>query len=82
MIVHEDGTMQALALIPNNGTWECTDPTKRVFTLHWAVGGWVDTVTLSPDGNKADAINNIGMQFKGSRIDSNADLSSPKEVPL
>jgi len=82
LIVYEDGTMEAIALIPNNGSWECSDPSKRKFTLRWAVGGWIDTVTLSPDGNKADAINNIGMSFKGSRIDSGADLSSPKEVPL
>ncbi len=82
LVVHEDGTMQAFALIPNNGTWECTDPLKKVFTLRWAVGGWIDTVTLSPDGDKADAINNIGIRFKGTRIDSDADLSSPKEINL
>ncbi|HTT08624.1 MAG TPA: hypothetical protein VMH34_07520 [Gammaproteobacteria bacterium] len=66
-IVNADGTLQNLSLIPNQGNWECTDPSQRKFTLHWVIGGWVDTITLSEDRNTVDAINNIGVRFQGFR---------------
>ena len=62
-----DGKMKNLALIPNQGTWECTDPSQRLFTLHWEIGGWVDNATLSSDNNTIDAVNNIGIRFQGWR---------------
>jgi hypothetical protein len=65
--VNADGSLQLKALIPNHGTWECTDPSQRKFTLRWVVGGWVDNATLTADGNKVDAINNIGWRFQGWR---------------
>jgi tetratricopeptide (TPR) repeat protein len=67
IIVNADGNLQAIALISNHGTWECTDPAQRKFTLRWVVGGWVDNVTLSADGNKVNAVNNIGLHFQGWR---------------
>ncbi len=78
LVVHENGTVQALALIPNQGKWECTDPVKREFVLRWDVGGWIDTLTMTPDGNRVDVINNIGMQFYGTRIGSEPDSSAPE----
>lgn len=75
LIVHENGTMQALALIPNQGKWECSNPEKREFILYWEVGGWVDTLTMSADGNRVDVINNIGIRFQGTRYDSEAAKS-------
>ncbi len=67
VVVSADGNLQAKALISNTGTWECTDPLQRKFTLHWVVGGWVDTVTLSEDGNHIKGINNIGFGFEAWR---------------
>jgi len=67
VIVSADSNLQAIALISNHGTWECTDPSQRKFTLRWVVGGWVDNVTLSADGNTVDGVNNIGFHFKGWR---------------
>ena len=77
-IISTDGKLQNLALIPNHGTWECTDPSQRQFILHWVVGGWVDTVTLSSDGNTIDAINNIGMRFQGWRKGTRKEEPSAK----
>ena len=72
-IISADGKLQNFALIPNHGTWECTDPSQRTFTLRWVVGGWVDTVTLSTDNNMVDAINNIGIRFQGWRKGTQKD---------
>lgn len=77
-VVNADGTVQGIALIPNSGTWECTDPAQRKFTLRWKLGGWVDTVTLSADGNTVDAVNNIGMGFQAHRKGSRKE---PPAVP-
>ena len=66
-IFNADGTMQNIFILPNHGSWECTDPSQRRFVLHWESGGWVDNVTLSTDSNTVDAINNIGVRFQGFR---------------
>ena len=41
-IVHDPG---------NDGTWECTDSKRGRVTLRWRVGGYVNRLALSPDGN-------------------------------
>lgn len=41
-IVHDPG---------NDGTWECTDRTRGRVTLRWRVGGYVNRLALSADGN-------------------------------
>jgi tetratricopeptide (TPR) repeat protein len=66
-IVRADGTLQNIFIIPNQGTWECTDPSQRKFTLRWEVGGWVDDMVLSADGDALDGRNNIGMPVSGRR---------------
>ena len=66
-ILGTDGSARNIALISNEGTWECTDPAQRKFTLRWRTGGWVDSATLSADGNTLDIINNIGVKFRGKR---------------
>jgi len=81
-IVSADGKLQAIALIPNQGTWECTDPSQRKFTLNWEVGGWVDTATLSIDGNTVDVINNIGIRFQGWRKGTRSEQPAPKNPLL
>jgi tetratricopeptide (TPR) repeat protein len=67
VIISADGNLQAKALISNHGKWECTDPLQRKFTLRWVVGGWVDTITLSPDGNFIEGVNNLGFGFQAWR---------------
>lgn len=66
-IVSTDGSVRNIAIISNHGTWECTDPSLRKFTLYWKTGGWVDSGTLSADGNTLDVVNNIGVKFRGTR---------------
>ena len=66
-IVTADGKVRGISLLPNEGTWECTDPAQRKFTLRWKKGGWVDSGTLSADGNTLDVINNSGIKFRGKR---------------
>jgi tetratricopeptide (TPR) repeat protein len=78
VIVNADGKLQAIALIPNQGTWECTDPSQRTFTSRWVVGGWVETVTLSTDGNTVDVVNNIGIRFQGWRKGTREEQATPK----
>jgi hypothetical protein len=41
-IVHDPG---------NDGTWECTDPKRVRVTLRWRLGGYVNRLALSTDGN-------------------------------
>jgi hypothetical protein len=46
--VNPDGTFTQQS--DNAGTWECTDPARRRFTLRWRDGGFVNSLALSPDG--------------------------------
>jgi tetratricopeptide (TPR) repeat protein len=80
-IVSADGQLQNIALIPNHGSWECTDPSQRKFTLRWVIGGWVDNITLSADGNKVDAFNNIGLRFQAWRKGTKK-AQPTREIPL
>jgi outer membrane protein assembly factor BamB len=34
----------------NDGTWQCTDGSRRRFTLRWRMGGYVNRLALSADG--------------------------------
>jgi tetratricopeptide (TPR) repeat protein len=81
MIATADGKVRFIALIPNHGRWECTDPLQRIFTLYWEVGGWVDTLTMSADGNTLDGINNVGFGFQGFRKGTKK-MDPSREVPL
>jgi len=79
-IVNANGTLQGVSIIPNHGTWECTDPSQRKFTLRWVVGGWVDNLILSNDSNIVDVTNNIGTKFQGHRKGS--QKPAPAANPL
>jgi hypothetical protein len=51
--MHPDGTMEYAnpdGTIPNQGTWECTDAARGLFTLRWRLGGFVNSLALSADG--------------------------------
>ena len=80
-IVSTDGRLKNIAIISNHGSWECTDPSQRKFTLNWVIGGWVDNVTLSADGNTVEAINNIGIRFKAWRTGTKK-VEPAQEIPL
>lgn len=51
-VVHfrDDGTV--VHELGNDGTWECTDPSFGVVTVKWRVGGYVNTLGLSLDGEQ------------------------------
>ena len=48
------------------GTWRLADPANRVYVIQWKAG-WVDTLTLSPDGNTLDGSNREGTHVWGRR---------------
>ena len=81
VIISADGNLVARALISNTGQWECIDPAQRKFALHWNLGGWVDTMTLSEDNNTLDGTNNIGLRVQGWRKGTKK-RDPVKEVPL
>jgi len=46
--INPDGTMTHEP--GNDGTWECTDVSRGIFTLRWRIGGYVNSLALSADG--------------------------------
>jgi hypothetical protein len=52
----------------NSGTWEVTNAAERKYTFRWDVGGFVDNVTLSKDGQKLTGNNNQKNAVSGERI--------------
>jgi len=51
----------------NEGTWEVLNQATRQYRFHYTNGGWVDTVTLSADGNTLEGTNQQGTYLKGTR---------------
>jgi hypothetical protein len=54
----------------NSGSWEVTNAADRKYTLRWDVGGFVDVVTLSPDGLKLTGQNSNKNNVSGERVGS------------
>src|SRR5690606_14690684 len=52
------------------GTWECTNTTRGVFTLRWIFGTppFVDTLTLSADGQSLSGKNQFQYSVTATRI--------------
>ena len=68
LVIHANGTLEAfqgLAKV-NDGRWESLDGDRYRF-IH-RNGGWVDTVTLSADGNVLDGVNQQGNALRGTRM--------------
>lgn len=68
LVLYADGTLEAfkgLAKV-NDGRWESLGDDRYRFTHR--NGGWVDTMTLSADGNVLDGVNNHGSQLRGTRM--------------
>jgi len=80
--IYSDGT-----IVANDGgrritaTWTCNDRNNGRITVHWSTG-FVDTLTLSSDGNTLTGGNQTGAQFnviKSGRPSSPPDLCA--EIP-
>jgi hypothetical protein len=56
-------------------TWQCDDPSRRIFTVRWNNGQWIDTLALSPDGNRLEGENQLGHRVWATR------LHTPKTGP-
>ncbi|MFT5396813.1 MAG: DNA segregation ATPase FtsK/SpoIIIE-like protein [Gammaproteobacteria bacterium] len=64
--IHADGTIDGTWMVfSNTGTWECQDPAKRLLVLRWKVGGWIDNLILSDDGNELKGKNQQGSDVSG-----------------
>jgi len=65
--IRSNGTTEAKN--GNTGTWECTDPARRIFTLKWKdIWASVDTLTLSKDGTLLAGRTSVGAAVSGNRI--------------
>ncbi|MCG8608396.1 FecR family protein [bacterium] len=73
--IRENGTMSGGGG-SNSGTWEW-DSRRRVFILRWKQGGWVDTVTLSVDGQRLSGSNQQGTTVSATRITNTGAVSRP-----
>lgn len=51
----------------NQGTWQILNPATRQYQFKYDNGGWVDTVTLSADGNTLTGTNQQGTSLRGTR---------------
>ncbi len=51
----------------NQGTWTMLNSSTRLYQFKYDNGGWVDTVTLSADGNTLEGSNQQGTPLKGTR---------------
>ena len=79
--VRSDGTIEH-DISGNSGRWECIDPDERTFTLRWERGDWVDTLTLSVDGNELQGTNNAGMSVSGRRVKPEPEFEPPSVTIL
>ncbi len=51
-----------------NSYWRAADPARRIFIITWNNRKWIDTLTLSPDGNRLEGTNQINNRVWGTRI--------------
>ena len=67
LVVHSDGTFEVYkdGGRINDGHWVNLQGWQ--YRLNHRNGGYIDTVTLSADGNALDGTNNLGYQLHGSR---------------
>ncbi|WP_320172242.1 hypothetical protein [Maridesulfovibrio sp.] len=61
-------------------SWKCADPSRGTFIITWSNGKWVDTLTMSQDGNRLDGQNQIGNRVWGTRL-SGAVSAAPPPAP-
>lgn len=56
----------------NDGTWECTDPSRGMFTLRWRIGGYVNSLALSADGQGLSSTDQSQWYVTARRIGTDA----------
>ncbi|WP_432734989.1 hypothetical protein [Maridesulfovibrio sp. FT414] len=67
--------------MPGNGnSWRCLDPERRTFEITWGNGRYIDTLTMTQDGNRLDGKNQIGNRVWGTRL-SGPSQSAPPPPP-
>lgn len=70
LVVRDDGRLEVFdgsGNKINDGSWELLDAVTRKYRFTHRVGGWVDTVVLSPDGRNLDGTNNHGSAIHGAK---------------
>ena len=50
------------------GVWYVSDRNRNQVTIRWNEGGWIDELSLSPDGNNLDGRNQNGVHVFGIRV--------------
>lgn len=50
-----------VGLFANNGSWRCIDSQSGRIRINWVSGGFVDTLTLSDDGERLSGTNQYGI---------------------
>jgi hypothetical protein len=48
------------------GTWECINSSRNSARLKWS-SGFIDSISVSNDGEKISGVNNIGVKVSGNR---------------
>ncbi|MDR4497108.1 MAG: tetratricopeptide repeat protein [Candidatus Scalindua sp.] len=84
--LNPDGTVTSQEF-GNLGTWECADTARGAFTLRWIFGNppFVDTLTLSADGQSLSGTNQFQYPVTAKRIGSSDRVGgsfNPKAVSL
>ncbi len=51
----------------DEGTWECTDPARKIFTILWNRSGSVDTVFMSNDNRHLSGTNQENVPVTATR---------------
>lgn len=54
-------TTKHVGLFANNGSWRCIDNQAGRIRINWVSGGFVDTLTLSDDGERLSGTNQYGI---------------------
>lgn len=81
LVIQPDGTCQVFlgGRQINSCAWISLGDGRYRFTHR--DGGWVDTVTLSPDGNVITGRNNVGSDLRGQRIGVQPQPVDPPPAP-
>jgi len=77
--IKSDGTM--VHELGNDGTWKCTDDSRSRFTLRWRVGGYVNSLALSADGQQLSSTDPSQSYVTATRIGTPPAPSAPRPSP-
>lgn len=77
--INPDGTLEHEA--GNRGTWNIQDRPRRVYTLRWLQGNFVDTVTVSEDGQNLSGPNQGGTAVSARKLPETSAPPPPPQPP-